>query len=58
MVMHQNLSSISIKTKNICNKAVETSASTIQFAPECYKTQKMCDKAVDTSPLVFDSVLD
>ena len=42
----------------MCNKSVNTSASAIQLAPECYKTQKMCVKAVDTPPFVFDFVHD
>ena len=29
----------------MCNQAVNTSPSTIQFVPECYKTQKMCVRA-------------
>ena len=33
----------------MCNKAVDTSPSVIQFFPECCKTQEMCDKVVDTS---------
>ena len=42
----------------MCNEAVDTYPSAIQFVPECYKTHEMCDKAVDTSPSVFDSVPD
>ena len=42
----------------MCNKVVDTSASAIQFSPECYKTHKMCYKAVDTCALTFGSVLD
>ena len=30
----------------MCDKAVDTYPSTIQFVPECYKTQEMCYKAV------------
>ena len=33
-------------TQKMCNKAVDTSSSAIQFMHECYKAQKMCDKAV------------
>ena len=29
----------------MCDKAVNTDPSTIQFVPECYKTQGMCNKA-------------
>ena len=32
----------------MCDKAVDTYPSAIQFVPECYNTQKICDKAVDT----------
>ena len=32
----------------MCNKAVNTYPSAIQFVPECYKTQEICDKAVNT----------
>ena len=42
----------------MCNKAVGTYPSPIQFVSECYKTQEMCDTAVDTCPCVFDSVPD
>ena len=30
----------------MCDKAVNTHPSTMQFVPECYKTQEMCYKAV------------
>ena len=30
----------------MCDKAVDTYPSTIQFVPKCYKTQEMCYKAV------------
>ena len=42
----------------MCNKAVNTSSSVMQFAPECYVTQEVCVKAVDTCSFVFDSVPD
>ena len=38
------MSLISIKLKKMCDKAVNTHLSAIQFIPECYKTQEMCDK--------------
>ena len=31
----------------MCDKAVNTYPSTINFAPECFMTQEMCDKAVN-----------
>ena len=31
----------------MCDKAVNTYRSTIQFFPECYTAQEMCDKAVN-----------
>ena len=42
----------------MCNKAVNTSSSVMQFAPECYVTQEVCVKAVDICSFVFDSVPD
>ena len=42
----------------MCNKAVNTSTSKIQFVLEYYSTQEMCVKAVGTFPFVFDSVDD
>ena len=39
----------------MCNKAVNTYPSAIQFVPECCKTQEMCVKAVDIGRFVFDS---
>ena len=41
----------------MCNKAVVTYPSAIQFVPESYKFQ-VCDKAVDTCRFVFYCVLD
>ena len=31
----------------MCDKAVDTHPSTIQFVPECYKPQEECDKAIN-----------
>ena len=31
--------------QKICDKAVSTYPSTVQFVPNCYKTQEMCDEA-------------
>ena len=42
----------------MCDKAVDTHPSAIQFVPECCKTQEMCDKAVNRCFLVFDSFPD
>ena len=43
----------------MCDKAVNTSISAIQFLPpKCYKIQKMCDKAADTCRFACDSVPD
>ena len=41
------MSLISIKLKKMCDKAVNTHPSAIQFVAQCYKTQEMCDKAVN-----------
>ena len=35
------------KNQQMCNKAVNTHPSTIQFVPECYKTQEISDKTVN-----------
>ena len=42
----------------MCNKAVNTSPSAMQFISEYYKTKEMCVQAVDFCPFVFNSVLD
>ena len=47
-----------MKTLKMCNRAVNTSPSAIQFVPQCYKTQEMCDKVVDTCPFIFDFACD
>ena len=41
--------------QEICNRAVSTYPSTIQFVPDQFKTQEMCIKAVDTCPFAFNS---
>ena len=46
------------ETQKLCDKAVNTFPSTIQFVLDQFKTRAMCDKAVDTCPFVFDSVPD
>ena len=42
----------------MCDKAVNTYPSAVQFVCDRYKTQGMCDKAVGTCPFVFSSVCD
>ena len=42
----------------MCNKAIGTYHSPMQFVPECYKSQEMFDKAVNTCRFVSDSVPD
>ena len=37
----------------MCDKAVTTYDSTIQFVPDCYKTQEICDKTVTRCFLSF-----
>ena len=37
----------------MCDKAVNTYHSTIQFVPDCYKAQEMGDKAVNKCFLAF-----
>ena len=46
------------RTREMCNKSVNTSLSAIKFIPECCKPQEMCVKAVYTCPFIFDSVPD
>ena len=36
------------KTQKMCNKAIDTYTSAIQFVLDQYKTQRMCDKAAET----------
>ena len=52
------MSPIAIRSKEMCNKAVGSYPSAIQFVSDWYKTQEMCDKAIDTCFFVFDSVPD
>ena len=42
----------------MCDKAVNTYPSAIEFIYDQFKTQEMYDKAVDTRSFVFDSVYD
>ena len=42
----------------MCNKAVDTYPSAIQFVPDRYKTQKMYDKNIYTCYFVVDYVPD
>ena len=37
----------------MCDKAINTHSSTIQFVIECYKTQEMCDKVFNKCFLAF-----
>ena len=46
------------KTQKMCNKAVSTVPSAIQFVPDRFKSQETCDKAVDTGSFTFDFVPD
>ena len=46
------------KTQKMCNKAVDTYPSALQFVTGQCKTHEMCIKDVDTFPFVFDSVPD
>ena len=41
----------------MCNKAIDTYTSAIQFVLDKYKTQRMCDKAADTCFFAFDSII-
>ena len=41
------------KTKEMCDKVVNTHSSTIQIAPECYKPQKCVIKLLITLLLHF-----
>ena len=42
----------------MCNKAVNTYDSTIQFVSDCYKSQEVCDKASSRCFLAFVFILD
>ena len=42
----------------MCDKAVNTYPSTIEYVPYCYKTQLMYDKAVNRCFFVFYSIPD
>ena len=42
----------------MCNKAVDTSSSAIQFVSKCCKTQEICDKAADACTFVFYCIPD
>ena len=37
----------------VCNKAIDTYLSAVQFVPHWYKSQKMCYKPDNTYPFVF-----
>ena len=41
----------------MCDKAVNTYPSTVQFVPECYKTQERCNKAINRCFFVFNLIL-
>ena len=43
-------------TQKVCDKAVSTHPSIIEYVPEQFKTQEICDKAADRCFFVFDSV--
>ena len=38
----------------MCNKAVGTYPSAMQFVPKCYKTRETSDKAIYTCAFVYD----
>ena len=40
----------------MCDKAVNTYRSTIEFVPEYFMTQEMCDKAVNRCFFVLGSI--
>ena len=44
--------------QKICDKAVNTYPSTIQFVSDCYKTQEMCDEAFNKYFIEFIDVPD
>ena len=41
----------------MCNKAVGTYPSAMQFVPKCYKTRETSDKAIYTCAFVYDFFL-
>ena len=42
----------------MCDKAVDTHSSTIEYVPDQFKTQGMCYKAFHRCFSVFDPILD
>ena len=42
----------------MCDKAVNTYLSAIQYGHDGFETQKMCDEAINNFPFVFDSIFD
>ena len=42
----------------MCDKAVNTYPSTIEYVPDQFKSQEMCDKAVNKCFFAFDSIPD
>ena len=44
--------------QKICDKAVNTYPSTIQFVSDCYKTQEMCDETFNKYFIEFIDVPD
>ena len=48
--------SLSIKTQQICDKAILENGGTLKSVPDCYKNQEMCNKAVDNYPHVLEFV--
>ena len=49
--MHWNLFLNTTILKKMCDKAVDTYPSTIEYVPDQFRTQEMCDKALDKCPL-------
>ena len=46
------------KTQKMCDEAINTHLSTMEFVPDYYKTQEICDKAVNRCFLAFIYVPD
>ena len=52
------MSLINLKTKGMCEKAVENEPDTLKFVPDHFKAKGMCDQAVKEDPYSLQFVPD
>ena len=50
------ISSWSIKTQQICDKAILENGGTLKSVPDCYKSREMCNEAVDNYSYALEFV--